>query len=94
MGGLLDCSWDRGILSPCYYDLDDPDNVAKCTPGWAGCEFTASPNRIHIPTSRRTTVEEVTKGLYSYQYTGRGGLSWAAPYLAGVLAMGWQLRPG
>jgi hypothetical protein len=30
---------------------------------------------------------------FSYQYTGWGGLSWSMPYLAGVLAMGWQLNP-
>jgi hypothetical protein len=38
-------------------------------------------------------AEEYIQGKYSYQYTGRGGLSWAEPYLVGVLALGWQLRP-
>ncbi|MBX7258511.1 MAG: peptidase, partial [Candidatus Hydrogenedentes bacterium] len=32
-------------------------------------------------------------GECAYQYCGRGGLSWAIPYCAGVLALGWQLRP-
>jgi subtilisin family serine protease len=33
------------------------------------------------------------KGDCSYQYTGRGGLSWSIPYAAGVLALGWQIDP-
>jgi serine protease AprX len=51
------------------------------------------PNRIYIPTSFRTTAEEYSQGKFSYQYTGRGGLSWSIPYLAGALALGWQVRP-
>jgi serine protease AprX len=41
---------------------------------------------------RRTTAEEYSKGNCSYQFSGIGGLSWAAPYLVGVLALGWQIR--
>ncbi len=90
---VLDCTQNHGITAPCYYDLDDPDNVAKCIPGWPGTEFRPMPDRIYIPTSYRTTAEEYYKGESAYQYTGRGGLSWSIPYLAGVLALGWQVRP-
>jgi len=38
-------------------------------------------------------AEEYTAGEYGYQYWGRGGQSWAVPYVAGVLAMGWQVNP-
>jgi len=90
---VLDCTSDHGITAPCYYDLDDPDNIAKCTPGWPGVETEAMPDRIYIPTSFRTSAEEYYQGNFSYQYTGRGGLSWSVPYLSGVLALGWQVRP-
>jgi serine protease AprX len=90
---VLDCTSNRGITAPCYYDLDDPDNVAKCIPGWPGKEIPRMPDRIHIPTSFRTTAEEYSQGNFSYQYDGRGGCSWSIPYLAGVLALGWQVRP-
>jgi len=38
-------------------------------------------------------AEEYDKGNYGYTYNGRGGTSWTIPYCAGVLAMGWQIRP-
>lgn len=90
---VLDCTETHGIAAVCYYDLDDQENVAKCIPGWPGLEFLPMPDQIHIPTSMRTSAEEYSQGDYSYQYTGRGGLSWAIPYLAGVLVLGWQVRP-
>lgn len=45
------------------------------------------------PMAHRTVAEEYVKGEYGYQYDGTGGLSWAIPYAAGVLAMGWQVNP-
>jgi subtilisin family serine protease len=91
---VLDCTAAHGITAPCYYDLDDPENVAKCTPGWPGVEnYEPRPDHIYVPTSIRTTAEEYRKGHFSYQYTGRAGSSWSVPYLAGVLAMGWQVNP-
>ena len=51
------------------------------------------PGRVYVPTSPRTTAEEYVKGDIGYQYCGRGGLSWAIPYAAGVMACSWQLRP-
>jgi serine protease AprX len=90
---VLDCTINHGITAPCHYDLYDPDNIAKCTPGFPGEENHPMPDRIYIPTSMRTTAEEYQQGVFSYQYTGLGGLSWSVPYLAGVLALGWQVRP-
>ena len=88
---VLDCSHERGFIGPCWIDANDPENVAKCRPGFLGkpMERGSSPNEILTPTSLRTTAE----GRSTYQYTGQGGLSWAIPYTAGVLAMGWQVRP-
>jgi serine protease AprX len=88
---VLDCTSHHGFLLPCWIDANDPENVAKCRPGFPGKPMTrgSSPNEILTPTCPRTTAE----GRLTYQYTGRGGLSWGIPYAAGVLAMGWQVRP-
>jgi hypothetical protein len=90
---VLDCSMHRGFMAPCYYDLADPENMAKCKAGFPGMNAGADANRLFVPCSPRTTAEEYDQGQFSYQYCGRGGLSWSIPYCAGVLALGWQLRP-
>jgi subtilisin family serine protease len=90
---VLDCTANRGITGPCFLDLDDPDNVAKCTPGFPTHDNPLLTDRIYVPVSFRTTAEEYTRGVISYQYAGIGGTSWSVPYLSGVLALGWQLRP-
>jgi len=41
----------------------------------------------------RTVAEALTEGVYSYTYQNYGGLSSAIPYAAGVLAMGWEIKP-
>ena len=90
---VLDCTYEQGITVPCTYDLNDPDNVAKCIPDWRGPINPPHP-RISVPMSRRTTaIESDHEPVFSYQYDGLGGLSWTVPYLSGVLAMGWQINP-
>jgi serine protease AprX len=86
---VLDCTYEQGITVPCTYDVNEPDNIAKCIPNWSG-PINPPHKRINIPTSRTTAIEQ---GGFSYQFTGDGGLSWSVPYLAGVLAMGWQINP-
>ena len=84
---VLDCTYEQGITVPCTYDLNDPDNVAKCIPNWTGP--IDSPNeRINIPTNRITLSEEGNNGalIFSYEFSGDGGLSWTVPYLTGGLA--------
>jgi hypothetical protein len=91
---VLDCTREHGFIGPCWYNARFPDNVTQCTPGFLRIEdFRPRPDTILVPTSPRTTAEQYDKGKFAYQYDGRGGLSWAIPYCAGVLAMGWQIRP-
>lgn len=92
---VLDCTEEHGFIWPCYYDLEDLDDISKCQPGFPGGDGMrpARDGNILVPTSPRTTAEEYEEGAFGYQYTGRGGLSWAIPYCTGVLAMGWQVRP-
>jgi serine protease AprX len=91
---VLDCTQHHGFIGPCWYRAEAREDAARCVPGFPGKPAHGfGAERILVPSSPRTTVEEYTKGEFSYQYYGRGGLSWSIPYCAGVLAMGWQLRP-
>lgn len=90
---VLDCTSHHGFISVCWVDLNDPDNVSKCTPGFPGRPQPGMPGELYVPSSLRTTAQEHERGRYDYIYWGRGGLSWSIPYAAGVFAMGWQVRP-
>jgi len=93
---VLDCTSHRGFIGRCYYNARTPESVIMCTPGDPGDrsrrDFKPS-RRLLVPTAPRTTAEQYNKSDYSYQYCGQGGLSWAIPYCAGVLALGWQVNP-
>lgn len=97
---VIDCrnNSDTGFVGAGYYDLDKPDNLKRFSIGWpnqqGNVEQYASRYLIFAPTSRRSSAEEYLEGETGYQYTGQGGLSWAIPYVTGVLAMGWQVNPG
>jgi hypothetical protein len=95
---VLDCTAHHCFIGPCFYDASDPENIAKCKPGFpsrAGLHAPGGPDtgRILVPCSPRTTAEEYRKGECGYQYCGQGGQSWAIPYCAGILALGWEARP-
>lgn len=91
---VLDCTRHHGFIGPCWYALKVPDSVPRCTPGFPGRPaFQARRRTILVPSSPRTTAEQYDEGDFSYQYYGRGGLSWAIPYCAGMLALGWQVNP-
>ncbi len=95
---VLDCTTHHGFIGPCFYDAADPEDAARCKPGFPrhpSLNFPkrARDGRILVPCSPRTTAEEYVKGECGYQYCGEGGLSWSIPYCAGVLALGWQARP-
>jgi subtilisin family serine protease len=93
---VLDCTDDshRGFIDRCWYNARAPESVAQCNP-WSppNTEFRFNPRdtSILVPSSPRTAAED--GGVPGYQYAGRGGLSRAIPYCAGVLAMGWQINP-
>lgn len=90
---VIDCTVNKGITCPGYFDIEDPENISKCTAGFPGISSSIQRNRICISNSFRTVAEQFDEGKFSYCYTGRGGLSWAEPYLVGILALGWQINP-
>ncbi len=91
---VLDCriGVKTGIISPAFYDPEEPNNVLKCTGGFPGSTYKVPSFEIGVPASYRTVAEEYMEGSPSYQYTGLGGQSWSIPYAAGVLALGWQIN--
>ena len=52
-----------------------------------------SENLTLAPVGFRTTAETYEEGIYTYQYDAQGRNSWAIPYAAGTLALGWQINP-
>lgn len=89
-----------GFIGAAYYDESDRENPALCKLGYPNGDekgnvshgFTAG-RYILAPASQRTVAEEYVSGKCQYAYTGSAGLSWAIPYAAGVLALGWQVNP-
>jgi hypothetical protein len=90
---VLDCTEHHGFIGKCWYNLNNPESVAKCTPGSHIGNSWFDPNEILTPAAVRTTAEEMSKGNCGYIYWGKAGTSWTRPYCAGVLAMGWQINP-
>ncbi len=91
---VLDCTNHRGIIGPCILDSTYREDPTQCSPGnRPAAQFSPRQDRVHAPTAPRTTAEQYQKDRFTYQYNGQGGLSWAIPYVAGVLAMGWQVNP-
>jgi subtilase family protein len=90
---VLDCTTHHGVIGACWRRGVDADNPASYAPGFAGVKGGAPATTVLAPTSPRTAAEQYRERDYGYAYFGRGGLSWAIPYAAGVLAMGWQVRP-
>lgn len=50
--------------------------------------------QIFAPAARRTIAEtNLDGGDYGYTYSANGGLSWAIPYVTGLLCLGSQVAP-
>lgn len=75
---------DREAVSQ-YKPFYPNNNVVYGEEDWAGIVF--------APASKRTCVTEYVIGENGYRYEGVGGQSWSVPYVAGVLALGYQVDP-
>ncbi len=79
-----------GVGCSIYQDRDNPENYVL----WN--VFTKYKDKlpsgmIYAPCEYRTGGSR--RGIREYTYFGHGGLSWAVPYLAGVIALGYQVNP-
>ncbi len=63
---------------------DKPENYTVGRYGGSGCE-------LNIPTGNKTIATH--QGVSVYQYERQGGMSWAAPYIAGLAALAFQVNP-
>ena len=97
---VLDVSRGRPFVGPCELDPVAPDHPARARPVPARDRPGFFRDHLLVPVAPRTTAEQYYPGHFGYQYCGTGaetflyhGVSWAVPYCAGVLAMGWQIRP-
>jgi hypothetical protein len=82
--------WMRGIGCPLYKDRNNPLDY-RLQYYFQGCEKDMPSDVLYIPCDNRTTASE--RGEKEYTFYGEGGLSWAVPYLAGVIALGYQVDP-
>lgn len=97
---VVDATLHHGFVGPCNLDPVAPEDLAQCTPVSAKGMTNFYAGRLLAPVGPRTTAEEYRKGRFGYQFTGlhdqtfwQHGSSWAMPYVAGVLALGWQVDP-
>lgn len=92
---VLDCTPERRIVSPGYLNYNSPDSLDDFTPGFPHQNKNNLQNShdIFAPVAPRTVAEQYKPGEYGYTYCGTAGLSWAIPYVAGVLCLGWQVAP-
>lgn len=98
---VLDCrdiDPNTGFVFAAYYDPENPEDVTACQPGFpnnSDRNFADAmwEDVIFAPTSYRTSARGYLEGDYYYGYDSIGGQSWAVPYVAGVLALGWQVNP-
>lgn len=92
---VVHCSKHLGYVGcPLDADIDDPA-AYRLASFYEGAGDTASDpsdkGRLFIPCDNRTFASPV--GPNDYSFNGSGGGSWGVPYLAGVIALGLQLRP-
>jgi hypothetical protein len=92
---VLDCTSHHGFILSCYFRTSNVEDPAGCELGFPNSKWQRgiSEDELFVPSSPRTTAEQYTEENIAYIYWGEGGRSWAIPYCAGVLAMGWQVRP-
>jgi subtilisin family serine protease len=78
-----------GLNCPLYKNVDDPSNYDVCN--YVKKRQRVPPRSIYVPIDNRTTASfNRPKDFVFWSYTG---LSWAPPYLAGVIALGYQVNP-
>ena len=92
---VIDCRGgeETGFVGLSYCMNGPSGDPAKYKPGTPRNTAPNDESLLFAPSSFRTTAQEYYEGQYLYTHWGEGGLSWSVPYVAGVLALGWQVNP-
>ena len=94
---ILDSCEERRFVVPSMTDWADPESVANVTTAFTLCDGGGDDaclmELLLVPGSLRTAAEEYLMGEFGYQYFGHPNAVMAMCYAAGVMALGWQLRP-
>jgi subtilisin family serine protease len=77
---------DYGTLT--LIENQDPDDPNNYIPG----KYVSEHDLLRIPTGNKTIASH--RGINVYTFERQGGMSWAAPYLAGLAALAFQVNPG
>jgi hypothetical protein len=82
----------HGVGCPLEKDPDEPAHHEICYFARGSHQRSGFPKgRLYVPIDNRTTAG--FEGAKDYAFFADGGLSWGAPYLAGVIALGYQVDP-
>ncbi|NLI75686.1 MAG: hypothetical protein GX442_04500 [Candidatus Riflebacteria bacterium] len=88
---VIHCARDIfGVGCPLYKDADDPSNFEICCFA-KGRRAELPAGLLYVPIDNRTVASFA--GEKEFTFGAKGGLSWGAPYLAGVIALGFQIAP-
>ena len=92
---VLDCTERHGFIFACHFRSPNVEGPAGCEIGPPDSRWQRNvpEDHIFVPNCPRTTAEQKSQEQAEYIYWGKAGLSWSIPYCAGVLAMGWQVKP-
>jgi hypothetical protein len=76
--------------------LSDPNDFQSYGPGswWQNGFYKngLAPDTLLVPMDARTTASPT--GSEDFVFYSDGGWSWCVPYLAGMYALAWQVKPG
>jgi hypothetical protein len=75
---------DYGILS--LNPGENPDHVQSYRPGL----YTSETDVLRVPGSNKTVASHRGNDVYTFDRTG--GMSWGAPYIAGLAALAYQVN--
>ncbi|HUT59576.1 MAG TPA: S8/S53 family peptidase, partial [Phycisphaerae bacterium] len=88
--GVLVVTCDRDWLQ--YGTLQRKESADPDDPtGYVRGRYGGSHNALYVPAGNRTIAGP--EGPQAYTYDRTGGMSWAAPYLAGLAALAFQANP-
>jgi hypothetical protein len=88
--GIYVVTCDRSVLKYGTLSLilgKDPDFPESYQPGI----YRHEDDQLRIPTGNRTIASHRGENVYTYEI--QGGMSWGAPYIAGLAALAFQVNP-